>query len=168
MKADDSEKEKIMGGKYTKSRTYLIPGLIRFLMVLIIALPLSAITAAPQILNEDVKLTASDGTEDDHFGWAVDLSGPTMISGAYTAGYIISDGFIQQTGTVYLFDQSPEGAWTETSAFAPEWDGVVTYFGEDVSLSGNIAVVGAFGYTDDTTGYADFQSGAAYVLERDE
>ena len=64
-------------------------------------------------------------------------------------------------GAAYLFDT--EG--TQTGQLTAEDGESSDYFGYSVALSGNLAVVGAVFADDDDSGYAFYESGAAYLFD---
>jgi hypothetical protein len=105
--------------------------------------------------SQQVKLTASDATADDWFGFAVSISGNTAVVGAYA-----DDDAGSKSGSAYIFTCS-DGVWSEqaklTAADAVDLD----EFGYAVAISGDTAVVGA--YLDDDAGDS---SGSAYVFTR--
>ena len=83
--------------------------------------------------GNQIKLTASDATEDDLFGYSVAISGNTAIVGAFHAAPSC-------TGSAYLFDVTSGNQLAKLSALdAAEGD----YFGTSVGISGNTAIVGA-------------------------
>jgi hypothetical protein len=92
------------------------------------------------------ELTASDGGPDDCFGWAVGLSGKTVLVGAeQTHG---------DSGAAYVF-KKPGGRWHQISELTANDGGSTDEFGYSASLSGTTAVVGADG--------AEAGAGSAYV-----
>ena len=101
--------------------------------------------------NFNAKLTASDGVDNDRFGYSVAVSGDTALVGAYGAGLI--------RGAAYIFVKS-SGDWATTNNFNAKLtasDGVEDdNFGFSVALSGDTAVVAAYGH--------NLGSGAAYVF----
>ena len=105
---------------------------------------------------ERAKLQANDASIADGFGTGVSLSGDRALIGAQ---YEDSGG--SGSGAAYVFEF--DGAnWTQTDKLtaddAQSWD----QFGSSVSLSGDRAVVGAFGEDE-----AGNHSGAAYVFDFD-
>ena len=108
--------------------------------------------------GEIIKLTASDGEDDDRFGYSVAIDGDIAIVGAWQE----ADGGTN-AGAVYVFEQNFGGInnWGQvkkiTAYDADEFD----YFGQSVALDGNIAIVGANGKDGVTN-----NTGAAYVYER--
>jgi len=100
---------------------------------------------------EKAKLTASDGAANDYFGYAVAISGDTVVVGAY--------GDDSSKGAAYVFVK-PDGGWATTSTYNAKLtasDGVANdYFSHFVSISGDTVVAGA--YQDDSN------RGSAYVF----
>jgi len=109
-------------------------------------------------MTETAKLTASDRRLYDNFGNAVSISGDYAIVGA-RGGSV--NGI--SSGEAYLFEK-PVGGWvdmTETAKLAASDYGSLDYFGNAVSISGDYAIVGAYG--DDDNG---FSSGSTYLFEK--
>ena len=103
------------------------------------------------------KLTASDGTISDDFGRFVSISGDTAIVGAS-----LDDDSNFNAGSAYIFVRDAFGVWTEQQKLTASDAGNLDYFGFSVSVSGDTAVVGAYG--DDDNGS---ESGSVYVFVRD-
>ena len=103
--------------------------------------------------TESAKLTAPDATTGDEFGYAVFLSGDTALVGAR-----LDDGVGTDSGSAYVFEKQGT-VWVETATLAASDAAVGDNFGVSVSLSGDIALVGAVGDSD-----AGFYSGSAYVF----
>ena len=101
------------------------------------------------------KLTAGDGAAGDWFGYSVSLSGNYAIVGApesYDNG--------QMTGAAYVFARS-DGSWSEVARLIADDGGDYDYFGRDVFMDGDYAVVGAL-YDDDN----GTNSGSAYIFQQ--
>jgi len=102
--------------------------------------------------TDEQKLTASDGSENDRFGWSVSIDGDYVIAGAYKDD--------SGTGSAYVFKRNGT-SWTEeqklTASDGATWD----QFGYSVSIDGNYAISGA-NCDDDHGG----MSGSAYVFKR--
>jgi hypothetical protein len=114
------------------------------------------------IWGEVTKLTASDGTANDRFGFSVSISGDTIVVGADKDDI---DANTDQ-GSAYVFERNLGGAdnWGEVRKLTA-FDGVAEdYFGFAVSISGDTVVVGAWG--DDMGIYVD--KGSSYVFERNQ
>ena len=105
--------------------------------------------------NETAKLTASDGVEDDWFGFSVAVDGDVILAGAPTDISRRTD-----FGSAYLFTRT-SGTWSETAKLnAP--DGVTDdRFGWSMALDGSTALLGALGASSDGVQY----SGGAYVFD---
>ena len=102
--------------------------------------------------SQPIKLTASDGEEDDGFGHSVAVVGDTVVVGAYG-----DDG---NRGAAYVFTR-PDGGWTSTTTAAKltASDGKEDdRFGHSVAVVGDTVVVGAYG--------DDGNRGAAYVFTK--
>ena len=108
-------------------------------------------------MTQAAKLTASDGAAGDAFGRSVALSGDTALVGAYEADVT----FATDQGSAYIFVM-PVGGWadmTETAKLIASDGAVEDNFGSSVVLSGDTALVGAYG---DDAPAAD--QGSAYVF----
>lgn len=109
------------------------------------------------IPSVEIKLTAGDAAELDRFGHSVSISGDYAIVGADN-----DDDGGENSGAAYIFKRE-NTIWIEqiklTASNAAERD----YFGHSVSISGDYAIVGAFG----NDGYGS-ESGAAYIFKRDD
>ena len=99
--------------------------------------------------TETAKLIAADGEDHDLFGHSVDVSGRTIVIGAF--GDSDNGGF---SGSAYVFTYDGE-MWTETAKLTAA-DGIANdFFGEAVSVDRGVVVVGAPG--------GDNRIGSAYV-----
>lgn len=101
------------------------------------------------------KLIASDAAAGDEFGASVALSGDRALVGADTAGV--------DSGSVYMFERNRMGTWIQVARLTASDAAAGDEFGASVALSGDRALIGAFG-DDDAGSY----SGSAYVFERDD
>jgi hypothetical protein len=104
---------------------------------------------------QQAKLTAPAAAPQDQFGWSVALDGNTLVVGA-----LGDDEGARDAGAAYVFTRTV-GTWTRQAKLVARGARPYDNFGYSVALSGDRAVVGAYG---DDTGGAD--SGAAYVFER--
>ena len=106
------------------------------------------------------RIEASDGEASDRFGSSVDISGDYAIVGAYTHHDSVNDIH----GAAYIYKRNTStGQWgDEVKIQASDGSGVITtYFGQYVAISGDYAIVGAYG--DDDNG---INAGAAYIFHR--
>ena len=102
--------------------------------------------------GDEAKLTASDATGNDEFGWSVSISGDTLVVGAFG-----DDDSGRECGSAYLF-RSSGVTWTEEAKLVASDAAATDFLGWSVSISGGTFVVGA--YLDDDAGD---NSGSAYV-----
>ena len=114
-----------------------------------LAIGASGGTASAQC--ETDKLLASDGAAFDFFGHEVAVSGDFAIVASQK-----NDAMGTDSGAVYVFERHERG-WFQTQKLTASDASEGDHFGISVSLSSNIALIGAFG--------ADNFSGAAYVFE---
>ena len=107
-------------------------------------------------IHQDAKITASDGADGDHFGLSVAISGNTVIAGAPQDDI----GTHLDRGSAYVFRNinTASGTITEQVKLTASDGARDSNFGSAVSLSGNTAIVGAYG-----SSYSSMQ-GAAYVF----
>jgi len=105
--------------------------------------------------TQETKLLAGDGAAGDGFGTSVSLSGDTALVGA---GGDDDNG--TNSGSAYVFARSGT-SWTQEAKLLPSDGAASDDFGDSVSLSGDMALVGA--HDDDDNGS---NSGSAYVFAR--
>ena len=107
-------------------------------------------------MTQTAKLTASDGAASDLFGFSVSISGDVAVVGAITDDAPLSD-----SGSAYVFER-PLGGWvsmTQTAKLTASDGAAGDQFGVSVSISGDVAVVGAFLHDDN-----GLESGSAYMF----
>ena len=108
-------------------------------------------TRSDDIWTQQAKLIASDGEGNDNFGYSVSLDGSTALIGAVGDG---DNGY--QSGSAYVFTRTGSTWLLQIKLLA--LDGSQNdVFGNSVSLSGDIALIGASG--------AEGESGAVYVFK---
>ena len=109
--------------------------------------------------TETAELSASDGTSQDFFGFAVAAHGDTVAVGAYRAAPIGVG-----PGTVYTYEKPP-GGWgdaSEDARLVSSTRGSGEQFGVALSLDAQALVVGA----GSATVGANVTQGAVFVFER--
>jgi len=106
--------------------------------------------------TQQAKIQASDAQAVDQFGWSVSISGDIVVVGAYE-----EDTGGTNAGSAYVFTRSGT-TWTQQQKIQASDIGAGDGFGQSVSISGDIVVVGAGG--EDPSGFTD--AGAAYVFAR--
>ena len=109
--------------------------------------------------GEVKKLTASDAQAGDWFGISVTLNGDTAVVGAW-----LEDTPFNNVGAAYVFQRNEGGAdnWGEVKKLTASDAAGGDNFGIGVAVSGDTAVVGAFGED-----FGENNAGAAYVFRRD-
>ena len=116
----------------------------------------------PDTWGEVAKLTASDGATEDFFGRSVSVSGDTIVVGARQAD--ISGNSYQGAAYVFYRNQDGPDAWGPVAKLTASDGAAYDSLGESVSVSGDTAVVGAYG----ADVGSEVDQGAAYVFYRDE
>jgi hypothetical protein len=96
--------------------------------------------------SQQAEITAGDGLAYDRFGWAMAVSGPTLVVSAVRHA---------ANGAIYVFTQSGT-TWTQVAELTAGDGKPNDYFGDKVALSGTRIVAGAPGHNQTT--------GAAYVF----
>jgi hypothetical protein len=105
---------------------------------------------------QQVKLTASDAKSYQYFGDAVSISGDYAIVGA-----LGDDDGGNRAGAAYIFKRAGSN-WIQQAKITAEDAAESDMLGRPVSISGDVAIIGATG--DDDGGSS---SGSAYVFRRD-
>jgi len=103
------------------------------------------------------KLLAEDGQAGDSFGDAVAIDGDVAVIGAQD-----DDDLGNWSGSAYVFERDPNGAWLQTAKLLPHDGAGFWNFGISVAVSADLVLVGA----DGADGYTS-RTGAAYVFGRD-
>ena len=110
-------------------------------------------TSSDGVWTEQAKITASDASTTDNFGWSVSISGETLAAGAFGDAAKGLDA-----GSVYVYKRSGT-SWTEQANLTATGAAVNHKLGISVSVSGSDLVAGAPG---------DFQkgtdTGAAHIF----
>jgi autotransporter-associated beta strand protein len=117
-----------------------------------------SLDTATGTITQNVKLTASDGAATDYFGVTVGLSGNIGLVGAYNKVV----GTNTQQGAAYVFRNldTANGTITQNVKLTASDGARGDQFGQALSLSGSVGLVGAF-Y--DTVG-TNVGQGCAYVF----
>ncbi|MFH1745891.1 MAG: hypothetical protein ABIG44_02490 [Planctomycetota bacterium] len=101
----------------------------------------------------EATLTAPDAAPDDAFGCAVDIADDVVLIGAYG-----EDEGGTDRGAAYVFIDDGQD-WIAETRLTPTDAATNSYFGYAVAVSGDLALIGAFG-----DAHAGHDSGAAYVF----
>jgi len=105
---------------------------------------------------QETMLTADDGVESDRFGRAMARSGDAIIIGAPLRQ---TSGNDSGAAYIYRYDGSH---WNQEAVLTASNADVFAHFGNTVDISGNLAIVGAWGEKTLAT-----SAGAAYIFEFD-
>jgi hypothetical protein len=111
------------------------------------------------------KIVPSDRDYEDRFGVSVAISGDFAIVGTYGEDEdSLGGNSVYEAGSAYLFHRI-DTVWTEQQKIVASDRGEYDYFGNSVSISGNYAIVGAYGECHDTTGTDSlYNAGSAYIF----
>ncbi|MCD4819167.1 MAG: PKD domain-containing protein [Candidatus Cloacimonetes bacterium] len=107
--------------------------------------------------TEQAKLTPSDGSTDNYFGYSVSIFGDYAVIGAYN-----DDDNGNCSGSVYIFNRSDD-TWHQQTKLLASNGTAFERFGRSVSISGNLVIIGADGNNNNGT-----NSGSAYVFQNDD
>jgi hypothetical protein len=135
-------------------------------LLLITVISLFSITTKAQNWDEVIKTVASDRGADDYFGYSVSISGDKAIVGAYREEEDpTGNNTITLSGSAYIFELIG-GTWTQTEKLVASDRGAIDHFGYSVSISGDKAIVGAYGEDEDASGInTESDAGSAYIFE---
>jgi hypothetical protein len=101
------------------------------------------------VWSQQQELTASDGAANDEFGYAVAVSGDTVVIGAYQKN--------SRQGAAYVFVRSV-GVWSQQQELTTSDGAANDEFSYALAVSGDTAVIGAY--------QKNSRQGAAYVFVR--
>lgn len=105
---------------------------------------------------QQTKLSPSDGTSADSFGYSVAIDDDTVLVGS-----IYDDDNGENSGSAYVFKRN-SNTWTQQDKLLPSDGKAYDFFGYSVSLEGDAALIGAT-----STGYYnEDRIGSAYVFKR--
>ena len=107
---------------------------------------------------EEAKLLASDGTVSDSFGWSVSISGTPGNEVAIVGAWLDDDNGTD-SGSVYIYRFNGV-IWVEEQKLIASDGAADDEFGYSVSISNDIAFIGASGDKDN-----GFLSGSVYIFE---
>jgi FG-GAP repeat/Thrombospondin type 3 repeat len=109
------------------------------------------------VWSQQQKLTASDGSQGDQFGFSVALGGDTLVVGANRD----DDGASPDQGSAYVFVRS-DGVWSQQQKLTASDRSGGDQFGVSVALDGDTLAVGA----EIDTVSVNLNKGSAYVVVR--
>ena len=106
---------------------------------------------------EQTKLTAHDAEEDDRFGISAAISGDYAVVGSF-----FDDDSGSRSGSAYIFKRNGT-SWIEQVKLVPSDGAADDWFGVNVSIDGDYAVIGSR-YDDNEKG---IDAGAVYIFKRE-
>lgn len=112
--------------------------------------------------HEVAYLKASNAESDDFFGFAVGLSGPFAVVGAYGEdgdGSDPSDNSVGEAGAIYVFEPDGSGSWVQTHYLKAPNPSAISSLGWSLDLKGRSLVIGA--------NREDTLRGSTYLVRRD-
>ena len=105
---------------------------------------------------EEAKLRANDASADSLFGTEVAILGDDMV-------FVAAKNEDEQTGSVYLFERSADGRFSQRQKIRSDSASPGSRFGSSIAVMENILVVGA-----EQGDANEIDSGSAYVFVRTE
>ncbi len=105
-------------------------------------------TRSGEVWNQQQKLTGSDSVPGDKFAYSVSTDGSRIIFGAYSKN--------DSKGAAYIFVQDGNN-WTQQQKLVASDPVINDDFGNSVSISGDYAIIGAYG--------VDVFTGAVYMFK---
>lgn len=117
------------------------------------------------IWQQAQKITASDRSMEDHFGFSVAISGNYVIVGARYEDHDASgENYRYLAGSAYIFYNN-NGTWQQVQKIVASDRTFEDLFGTSVSISGNYIIVGANGQDMDVSGENYLSvAGSAYIF----
>ena len=109
------------------------------------------------VVNEDLKIVASDGVNGDEFGFAISIDGGIMGIGARMYGTA------DQIGGAYIFESDGVGGYTQVKKLVPTDAATGDRIGNAVLVSGDYAYVA--GYQADVN--LEENTGAVWIFQKD-
>lgn len=115
-----------------------------------------------------IKLFADDAAPNDIFGASVSINGAIAVVGSSRNDDACPGDPDCNSGSAYVFEQNTGGPdnWGQIAKLTADDAAAGDIFGLSVSVSGDVAVVGASLDDDACPGDPDCDSGSAYVFER--
>ena len=119
------------------------------------------------VWEETQKLYASDHSQNDFFGGALDLDGNIAVIGAEMEDEDPSGGnMVSGAGSAYIFERQPNGVWQEVQKVIGENRQFDDLFGASTSVRDDQIAIGAW-RADEPDGQDQiFDVGAAYIFKR--
>ena len=101
------------------------------------------------------KIVVNDGSSNDEFGAAVDVSGDRVLIGSP-----FDDDVGVDSGSAYLFELTTARSWSQVAKLITLSGNANDEFGADVSIDGDLAVIGSRKHN-----HVGSESGVVYIFE---
>ena len=108
---------------------------------------------------QQAKLTASNGSSGDYFGYSVSIDGDYAIIGAYGR-----DIYFPDSGTAYIFKRDGE-SWSQQAQLTAGSIVMDIEFGKSVSIDGDYCIVGAASFVYEGSAYIFKRGGTTWTKE---
>ncbi|NND94317.1 MAG: T9SS type A sorting domain-containing protein [Flavobacteriales bacterium] len=140
--------------KFDSMKNMVLPTLVMFITFLMLANGLVGQDACAwqDVVNEDFKIVASDGSVDDGFAHSISID-----NGIIAVGSPFDDDNGSNSGSAYLFDAS---TGVELAKLLPSDGAANEEFGFSIAIDNGIVAVGAKGDNENGT-----NAGAAYLFD---
>ena len=140
---------------------------MKSLIVVILCIAGFSYASLSQVFLHSQKITASDRSSGATFASGISISGDYAIAGAQGETEDENgNNTLSYSGAAYIYERSQNGHWQQKQKLVASDRAASDYFGGDVSISGNTAVVGA--YDKNALGTNTYtHAGAVYIFERD-
>ncbi|MBL6962298.1 MAG: T9SS type A sorting domain-containing protein [Bacteroidetes bacterium] len=112
------------------------------------------------------KVVASDRAVEDYFGKSVAIYGDYAIVGAWEEDEDVSgSNTMDGSGSAYIFKNN-SGTWSQLQKIVASDRAVEDFFGNSVAISGDYALIGAYGEDHDGSGNNSLdESGSVYIFK---
>jgi hypothetical protein len=119
------------------------------------------------VWSQQQKLVPADRFDQDQFGSSVAIDGDYAIVGAYNEDENASGtATLNAAGSAYIFKQTA-GSWSQQQKIVAADRAADDYFGYNVDIDGDYAIVGAYAESEDTSGRATLAgAGSAYLFKQ--
>ena len=118
--------------------------------------------------NLSIVLTSTDLGTNDRLGYSLDINGNDIIAGAYFHNPQSNGSTLNDGGAAYIFSKQPNGSWVQSQKLIASNLSHADYFGYDVAIDNDIAIVGAYGQDqgiNDNT--KEERAGGAYIFKKE-
>ncbi|MEO9870539.1 MBG domain-containing protein [Ekhidna sp.] len=117
--------------------------------------------------NQAQKIVPDDRSAGDLFGYSLDIEGSRLVVGAPLQDKS-ANGYLNNAGAAYLFHKDENGYWSQTQKIEASDRSALDNFGNGVSLSEDLLVVGAPDEDENRDGTGTIKAaGSVYIFQAD-